>query len=179
LLVIHQAHQRPSGGRVGEQAQDAQADQEPVRGRPGADAERGPQRRALRIGQALETIQHRRAQLMQRGEGELHLRLDPHHPRDPAAVRTPGQVVKQSGLAYPRLAPHHQRPARAGADRLDQLIEYGTFGAPPAQLRGVSSWCRMRSRHAWSAAFIGFASSRAVPRTWPWLKSAGFRGSRK
>jgi hypothetical protein len=33
----------------------------------------------------IEAIQHRRAQLVQRCERELHLRLDASGPRDPAA----------------------------------------------------------------------------------------------
>ena len=60
LLVIHQADQRLLLGHLGEQAQDGQADEEAIRRRPGADAERRPQRIALRSREALEPIQHRR-----------------------------------------------------------------------------------------------------------------------
>jgi hypothetical protein len=47
LLVIDQADQRLLSGCIGQQAQHGQADQEPVRGRPGAEAERRLQRRTL------------------------------------------------------------------------------------------------------------------------------------
>ena len=60
LLVIHQADQRLLLGHVGEQAQDGQADEEAIRRRPGTEAERGPQRIALRNRETLEAIQHRR-----------------------------------------------------------------------------------------------------------------------
>jgi len=56
LLVIHQAQQRPRPGRIRQQAQHGQANQEPIRRRPGIEAERGSQRRALRVRQALRVI---------------------------------------------------------------------------------------------------------------------------
>ena len=54
LLVIDQADQRPLPGHLRQQAQHRQPDQEPVRRRPGAQAERGPQRIPLRHRQALQ-----------------------------------------------------------------------------------------------------------------------------
>jgi ATP/maltotriose-dependent transcriptional regulator MalT len=44
--------------------------------------ERDEQRFTLRIRQAPQLIQHRRAQLLQGSERQLHLRLDPGHPRN-------------------------------------------------------------------------------------------------
>jgi hypothetical protein len=76
LLVIHDANQRLLLGHVREQAQNRQADEKAIRRRPGTDAERRPHRGALRTGETLEAIQHRRQQLMQPGERQLHLRLD-------------------------------------------------------------------------------------------------------
>ena len=75
LLVVDQADQRPFLGHLRQQAQHGQPDQEPVRRRPGGLAERGPQRVALRYRQLPGAVQHRRAQLMQAREGQLHLRL--------------------------------------------------------------------------------------------------------
>ncbi len=109
LLVVRQADQRLLLGDVGQQAQHGQADQEAVRGRAGADAERGPQRILLRHRKPLNPVKHRRAQLLQPGERQLHLRLDARDPLNPAAGRPPGQVVQQRRLACPRLAGHHQR----------------------------------------------------------------------
>ncbi len=48
LHVIHQAGQRPHPGRLRQQPQHRQTHHEPVRRRPGADTERGPQRVSLR-----------------------------------------------------------------------------------------------------------------------------------
>ena len=117
----------------------SRADQEPVRRRPGTDAERGPERLTLRARQALQVIQHRRTQLMHRREGELHLGLDSGCPRHPASRRVPGQVIQQRRLARTFLAAQHQHPALTRADRLDQPVENGAFATPPVQLCGASS----------------------------------------
>ena len=75
-----------------------------------------PARRTVGLGSRSRPLQHRRAQLMQAREGELHLRLHspgPHHqaPRGP-----PGQMIKQDGLAHAGLrappGPGPHRPVR-------------------------------------------------------------------
>jgi hypothetical protein len=114
LRVIDQAQQRPVLRRLRQQSQHRQPDQEPVRRTPGAHPERDPQRVALRGRQALQPVQQRRAQLMQAGEGQLHLRFHPGGPGHPHIRRRPDHVLQQRGLAHPRLAPHHQRPPAPG-----------------------------------------------------------------
>jgi hypothetical protein len=139
LLVVNQADQRLLRRHVGQQAQDGQADQEPVRCRPGADAERRPQRITLRSRQLIEVIEHRRAQLLQSGERQLHLRLDAGRARHPAAGRLAGGVVQQGRLADARLAGHHQRPALARPDIVQQLVQHAAFAAPACQPGSASS----------------------------------------
>ena len=114
LLVIDQAHQRLLLGDLGEQAQHGEADEEAVRRRSGTEAERRAQRIALRHREPLELVEHRRQQLMQPGEGELHLRLDTGgtHQRKPdacsarwsssAVLPTPGSPRKTSVRLHPR-----------------------------------------------------------------------------
>ena len=92
LRVVDDAHERLLLGGVGQQAQDRQPDQEAIRRRSGAQAERRAQRVALRARQMPETVEHRRAQRMQAGERELHLRLDARRPGDPASLRGRRQV---------------------------------------------------------------------------------------
>ena len=84
LRVVDEADQRPLLGHVGQQAEDGQADEEPIRGIAVAQTERGAERFALRAGKALHAIQGRRAELMQPRERELHLRLDARRPGDAA-----------------------------------------------------------------------------------------------
>ncbi len=81
LLVIDHADQRAFPRRPGQQAQHGQSHHEPVRRRARSQAERGPQRLTLRTRKRPGMIQHRRAQLMQPREGQLHLRLHPRRPR--------------------------------------------------------------------------------------------------
>jgi hypothetical protein len=77
-------------------------------------------------------IQHRRAQLMQPREGQLHFRLHSRGPRYQAPrTRCPAdQVVKQHGLAYAGLTAHHQRLALTGPHASDEPVKYATFAEP-------------------------------------------------
>ena len=67
------------GGR--HQAQHSQPDQEAVRGGSDTAAESHGQRLALRFRQFVDVIHQRRAQLLQAGEGQLHIGLNACHPR--------------------------------------------------------------------------------------------------
>ena len=133
LLVVDQADQRSFPGHLREQAQHGQPDQEPVRRRPGGQAERDPQRILLRHRQVPGAAQHRRAQLMQAREGQLHLRLHARRARHPAPARLPGHIVQQHRLAHARVAAHHQRPALATPDRIDEPAQRVAFAAPVRQ----------------------------------------------
>ena len=116
LLVIHHADQRPVPGHLRQQAQHGQAHQEAVRRGTCTDTERGPQRITLRRRQGLQPVQHRRAQLMQPGERQFHLRLDTGGARYPAPRGLPGQVLQQRRLPHPRLTAQHQDPALTRPD---------------------------------------------------------------
>jgi hypothetical protein len=135
LPVVDQADQRLPFSDGGHQTQHGQAHQKPVRRGPGTPAERGPQSFPLRHRHRLQPIQHRRAQLMQPSEGQLHLRLDTGGPLDAAARRAPAQVLQQRRLAHPRLAMHHQRPAPAGVDSFHQPVKNLALGVAAGQLR--------------------------------------------
>ena len=76
VRVIDEADQRLLLGYVGEQAQHSQPDEEAVRRVAGHQPERRSERIALRPGKSIEPLQHRPAQLVQTGVGQLHLRLD-------------------------------------------------------------------------------------------------------
>jgi hypothetical protein len=65
---------------------------------------------AVRVGKPIEAVEHRSAQLMQRGKGQLHLRLDPDGADDPQVRRCVNRILEQRRLANPRLAAHHQHP---------------------------------------------------------------------
>ena len=102
----------------------AKPDEEAIRRRSGAQAERRAQRVALRVRQMLETAEHGRAQRVQAGEGELHLGLDARRPGDPASLGGRRQVPQQGGLADARLAAQDQHPALARAHTRDESFQH-------------------------------------------------------
>ena len=82
LRVVDDADERLLLGDLGEQRQRREPDQEAVGCRRRAQPEHRRERVALRAGQPLEVLQHRRAELVQPAVGELHLRLDADGARD-------------------------------------------------------------------------------------------------
>ena len=107
LRVVDDAQQRPLVGQLGEQAQHGQADQEPVRRGAGAEPEHDLERVTLRRRKARQPTQQRAAQLMQAGEGQLHLGFDPDRARDGHVRRRRDQV--------PAAAPSFRCRPRPGA----------------------------------------------------------------
>ncbi len=87
----------------------------------------------------LEAIEHRRQQLMQPGERELHLRLDTRGTRHTEARRVFDQVVQQHRLAHARLAAHHQRQALTRANSFGQPVEDVALAAAVRQLRRATT----------------------------------------
>ena len=75
LSVIDQADQRPRRGILGQQTQHRQTHHEPVPSRSRRQPKRHTQRALLRLRQRGQAAQDRPAELMQRRERQLHLRL--------------------------------------------------------------------------------------------------------
>jgi hypothetical protein len=124
LHVVDEAHERLRLGRAGQQAQDGQGDDEAIRCSAVLHPERDAQRVLLRAGQGLEAVEHGRAQLMQPGEGELHLGLDPSDPGDTALRGLLGDVRQQRRLAHPGLTPQDLHRALPRADALQLTVQH-------------------------------------------------------
>ena len=78
---------------------------------------------------------------MQPGEGELHLRLHAGGAHHPKPRRLLDEVLQKRRLAHARLAAHHERPALARADGLDEPVEHVAFAAPARQRsRAAANW---------------------------------------
>ena len=105
LRVVDDAQQGASLGRFAYEAEDGEADQEPIRRGSRGQAEDDSERVPLWTGQPLEALDQRSAQLVQAREGQLHLRLDPHCAGDGQVRRRLDQVPQQRRLSDPRLAP--------------------------------------------------------------------------
>ena len=165
LLIIDQAQQRPFSGHIGQQAQHGQSDQEPIRRRPGAHAERGPQGHLLRPRQAIQAIQQRSAQLVQCGERELHLHLHSARARHAAALWPLGEVIQQRRLPDTRLTAHYQRTAFPRPHRRDQPVKHPALGLTASQLDDPLAPCTYRHLHITETT--GPASKRTCRNTRP------------
>jgi hypothetical protein len=119
--------------RPGEQVERGQSDQESLRCCAGAETERRAKGLALRDRKALDAIQHRRAQLLQRGEGQLDLRLHADGPSDTKPGGRADGVVDERRLADARLAAHHQHAAATAARVAQQSIQHITFATTADQ----------------------------------------------
>ena len=157
LRVVDQAHQRPLGRHLGQQVQHGQPDVDAIRRVARAQPERRPQRVPLRLGQAIEPAQHRPTQLVQPGEGQLHLGLHARRALQPASGRPLGDVLQQRRLAHPRLSVDDQRPALARPDGLQQPVEVSTLGAAAQQHGSLAP--RRRTNHGADNDRPAFSSS--------------------
>jgi hypothetical protein len=87
----------------------------------------------LRAGEQVEPAEHLPAELVQTGEGELHLRLYAGGSRQPEARRRPHRVVEKRGLADPRRATHEQSAALPRAGGSEQLVDRLALATPALQ----------------------------------------------
>ena len=123
------------GGHVSQDPQHPQADDQPVRGRPGREPEGHPERLDLMIGNRAHLPEERPAEQVQRGERKLQLGLDSD---DLDATATGGpmrDVLEQGGLADPRLAAEDNRVAPAAAHPVQGVVERLPLAGASAQVR--------------------------------------------
>jgi len=136
LCVIHDAQQRLLLGRLRHQAEGPEGDQEPVgvmsqrfRDQPERDTEPV----SLGLGERTKPAEHRSAQLVQPGEGKLHLRLDTGRADHVETGRLPDQVPQQGRLADPRFTPDHQDGALAASHVAHELVQDLQLTGPAQQ----------------------------------------------
>jgi hypothetical protein len=87
-------------------------------------------------------VEQRRAELMQAGEGQLHLGFDADRRGEPASGRTSTHVLQQRGLADPRLAAEDQDATSTTSNVCQQPIQRPALAASTTQARP-----RIRARH--------------------------------
>jgi hypothetical protein len=137
LRVIDETHEWLLLGGVGQQAEDRQADQEPirrgVRGTPN-QAERDAQRVALGAWEARHEPKEGGTQLLNGREWELHLRLDPRRLHDPEFASSRGRIPEKRRLADSGFSMHHQHPATAAAHAVQQPVEHLALPFAPEKL---------------------------------------------
>ena len=129
LRVVDHAQHGPGLGRIRQQREHRQPDEERIGRRSGHQTEGHAQRAALRIGKALHRGQERHEQLVDGGEAEALLRLDGHRADDLHVSRKLHRIAKERRLAHARLTPEHQRTAHTLANTLQHPAERLLLGA--------------------------------------------------
>ena len=171
---------RQSSGRSsavgGQQSEHGKADQEPVGRLAGREAQCDAQRVLLRVRKFVEPGEHRRAELMQRGERQLHFGLDAGDAQDSNTGGLPSAVVQEGRFADARLAAHDKRRALAVADIRQEPIERSAFaGSAQQDRRAARSHGRKPIDQGKGPGFpwLGTASKLATIQLWfrsptPW-----------
>ena len=130
MRVVHETEQRPLLGFGGQQAEHGQSDQEPFRDLPGGKAQRDTQTVLLRLRKRVEPGEHRRAELMDPGVRQLHLRLHPRDVHDTKAGGLTSGVLQQRRLADARFAADDQDGALTAAHVGEQAIDHFALAGP-------------------------------------------------
>ena len=134
LGVIDHAEEAALSRRLGEESENREGDEEPVRSRPQTQSEGDVERVALRARQTLTKSQDRRAELLNRGKRELHLALDPGRSDDSHGRGPRHRVVEERRLADPRLAMDDERAAVPVASGLHEPVKGRSLAFPAQQL---------------------------------------------
>ena len=113
-----------------------------------AQPERDFQRVALRSGKSLKAIAQRRAQLMQRRECQLHLRLHPRRTYDAHVRGRPDRIIEQRRLPDSCLTSYYEHTAAPSPCSLTQPIEDRAFSSPTAQGQLPGRWLTDRHKNA-------------------------------
>ena len=122
LEVVDDAQKRAVLGRLREQAESRQTQQQTILHALLTHSQSAPQGGGLRAGQTIDQRVQRAQQLLQAGEGEVVLGLRPRAAKRSQA-RAPRRVIEHRGLPDPGLAADHQRSARAGARIIEQALD--------------------------------------------------------
>jgi hypothetical protein len=96
----------------------------------------------LRLGQPIEPVDHPCAELVERGERQLHLGLDTDGVHDRAVACCAAHVLEQRGLPDAGVAAQHEHATLPAPDPLEQLLELMALSRPPDQRgRGGHTEC--------------------------------------
>ena len=132
LHVVDDAEKR-AVVRGREQAECRQRDEEAVRRLAGLETECDAQSRPLMLGDGVEPVEQRSAELVQARERQLHLGLDALDLRDAEPGRLPRRIPQQCGLADARLTADHERSAATAARAVEQPVQRVALVDSPAE----------------------------------------------
>ena len=123
LRVVDHAQHRPSPGRLREQREHGQTDQERVGRRAAHQSEGHAECPLLRLGQPIHGGQQGYEQLVDSGETQGPLRLDGHHPDDLQVRGALYGVVEQRRLPDSGLTPEDQRAAHTRTHAVEHCLK--------------------------------------------------------
>ena len=141
LGVVDHAEKRPLPGGLRQQSEHRECDEERVRRRPRPEPEGDIERVALRTRQSLSEGIDRRAELLNRGERELHLALDSGGAHDPQRRGLLDQVVEERRLADAGFAMDDECAAMTVARGLHQPVDGRLLALPAQQLHSALPPC--------------------------------------
>jgi hypothetical protein len=133
MRVVNNSQERPLLGRLGQQAEDGQSNQERVWRGARDESERDAKRLVLGLRETVQQVEERGTQLLNRCERELHLRFDPPRPGDPKLARGLNRVFEQCRFADARYAVHHHQDAAPAAHAVQQPVEHLALAFPAEQ----------------------------------------------
>ena len=128
--ILHETEQRPLLGHGRQQAEHGESDQEAVRDVTGCSAQGDIERVLLQLRKRVELVEHRRAELLDPGERQLHLRL---HARDLRHTESRGMtsgVLEQRRLSDARLASDDEDGALTPAHVCKEPVEHLALAGP-------------------------------------------------
>ena len=170
LRIVDDTEERLLVGRLRQQVEDREPDEERIRRPARAQPERNFQGVALGIRQALHEVETRRAQLVERRERKFHLPLDSDRAGDPEARSRFDRIVEQRGLTDARLPVDRQHAALPVARRRQHAVEHVALALPSEQLhRGCpDDHSRSMPPGSWTTGFTSrtrdFTDAIARPR---------------
>ena len=135
LEIVHDAQQRPLLSHGRHQAERRQRDQEAVRRVTGHEPQGHPQGNLLRLRQPIQSVEHRRAQLVQSRVGQLHLRLDARDLGEPAAGGLLNDIAQQRRLADTRFATDDEHGTVPPAHILEQPVQQRALARSALEFR--------------------------------------------
>ena len=141
LRVVDQHDERLFGCHLRKNAEHGQTDDEAIRRRTGGEAECHPQGLLLVRRHRLHLAEQRSAELVQRREGQLQLRLDTREPEDAAVGGPVRDVPQERGLADACLAAEDEHHALPAADPVEGVVQRLALAGAPAEVRRRSGHC--------------------------------------
>ena len=123
LRIVDDAEQSAFRCDVGEQAQAAEADEEPIGRVVCLESERQLQGVPLRYGESVTLAQDGTQEAMQRGVAEICLGLDAGDHEMSEGARPVDRILEQARLAHAGVADQHTSPAESRGRRVHDAIQ--------------------------------------------------------